>query len=224
MLGHMTIDARNRRRAFLSRFGTSATAAALTLLAGRSAAAQSADAAQWHPRRHAEDDWLERIPGVHRFILDTTNPAGFDDALRFTSNYFTANQNAYGLKNEDLAVVIVARHHSTPFAYTDAMWSKYGIALAQRNAFTDPATGRPPTVNVYRARVDELVRRGVHLAVCQMATRNIAGIVAKTAGSDTDTIYKELVANLVGNAHMVPAGIVAVSRAQERGYSLAVGG
>jgi len=32
------------------------------------------------------------------------------------------------------------------------------------------------------------------------------------------------VANLVGNAHMVPAGIIAVNRAQERGYSFVVGG
>jgi intracellular sulfur oxidation DsrE/DsrF family protein len=220
----MTTDTRRPRRAFFTRFATTASAAGLTLLAGRAAAAQSTGSAEWHPRRHPEDDWLDRIPGVHRFILDTTSPGGFDDALRFTSNYFTANQNAYGLKMEDLAVIIVARHNSTPFAYTDAMWNKYGVALAQRNAFTDPATKRPPTVNVYRTRLEDLLRQGVHLAVCQMATRNLSGIVAQAAGSDTDTIYKELVANLVSNAHMVPAGIVAVNRAQERGYSLANAG
>ena len=33
-------------------------------------------------------------------------------------------------------------------------------------------------------------------------------------------LYKELTANLVANARMVPAGIVAVNRAQERGYTL----
>jgi intracellular sulfur oxidation DsrE/DsrF family protein len=31
----------------------------------------------------------------------------------------------------------------------------------------------------------------------------------------------ELAANLVGNSRLVPAGIVAVNRAQERGYSFA---
>jgi intracellular sulfur oxidation DsrE/DsrF family protein len=56
-----------------------------------------------------------------------------------------------------------------------------------------------------------------------MATRNLAGIVAKIAGADTDAIYKELVSNLLANAHMVPAGIVAVNRAQERGYSFVYG-
>ena len=217
-------DERNARRAFLSRLGTGVTAAGLTVLAEGPAAAQSARPSEWRASRHSEDDWLDRIPGGHRFVFDTTTPAAFDNALRFASNYFTANKSAYGLKNEDLAVVIVARHHSTPFAYTDRMWNKHGVGLAQRNGLTDPATKRPPTVNVYRTRLDELLQQGVHLAVCQMATRNIAGIVAKVAGSDTDTIYAELVGNLMNNAHMVPAGIVAVNRAQERGYSLANAG
>jgi intracellular sulfur oxidation DsrE/DsrF family protein len=217
-------DKRHVRRAFLSRLGTGATAAGLTVLGAAPAAAQSAGTSERRARRHAEDDWLDRIPGAHRFLLDTITPEGFDNALRFASNYFTANKSGYGLSNEDLAVVIVARHHSTPFAYTDGMWGKYGAPLASRNAFVDPATKQPPTVNIYRARIEELLRQGVHLAVCQMATRNLSGIVAKATGTDTEAIYRELVGNLLNNAHMVPAGIVAVNRAQERGYSFAYGG
>ena len=219
----MAANQRHPRRAFFSRLGIGATAAGVTVLTDRPAAAQSATASEWRPRRHSEDDWLDRIPGGHRFVFDTTTPGGFDNALRFASNYFTANKSGYGLNNEDLAVVIVVRHHSTAFAYADAMWNKYGTPLASRDGFTDPATKQPPTVNVYRTRTEELLRQGVHLAVCQMATRNLAGIVAKTAGTDTDAIYKELVSNLLANAHMVPAGIVSVNRAQERGYSFVYG-
>ena len=40
---------------------------------------------------------------------------GMGWALQFASNYFTANQDAYGLKESDLAVVIVARHKATVF-------------------------------------------------------------------------------------------------------------
>jgi intracellular sulfur oxidation DsrE/DsrF family protein len=36
-----------------------------------------------------------------------------------------------------------------------------------------------------------------------------------------EKINEELIANVVNNSHMVPAGIVAVNRAQERGYSFA---
>ena len=68
--------------------------------------------------------------------------------------------------------------------------------------------------------VDSLLKMGVHLAVCSTATRGIAGAIAEATGGNTDAIFNELVSNLVStNARMVPAGIVAVNRAQERGYS-----
>jgi hypothetical protein len=60
-----------------------------------------------------------------------------------------------------------------------------------------------------------------------MATRRTATTFAQKAGAGADdkakidALYKELTANLVPNAHIVPAGIVAVNRAQERGYTLA---
>jgi len=59
----------------------------------------------------------------------------------------------------------------------------------------------------------------VQFAVCQMSTRGIAGRIAKANGLETDAVVKEITANLIGNARMVPAGILAVNRAQERGYS-----
>lgn len=220
----MPADHRHARRAFLSHLRTGAAGAGLTALTPVPAAAQSSVATEWRPRRHAEDDWLDRIPGVHRFVFDTTSPQGFDAALRYATNYFTANQSAYGLKDDDLAVAIVARHDSTPFAYSDGMWAKYGVSLAQRSGFTDPTTKQPPALNVYRTRLEALLKRGVHLAVCQMATRNLAGVIARAGNANADSVYKELIANLAANAHMVPAGIVAVNRAQERGYSFVVGG
>ena len=43
--------------------------------------------------------------------------------------------------------------------------------------------------------------------------------IAQAVGGTSDEIYKEITSNLLPNAHMVPAGIVAVSRAQEYGYT-----
>lgn len=215
----MAANTRHARRAFLSQLGTGATAAGLTVLSDRPAAAQSAEPSEWHPRRHAEDGWLDRIPGVHRFVFDTTTADGFGEALTFANNYYTANQSGYGLNDADLAVVLVARHDSTPFAYTDAMWAKYGASLVQRSGFVDPSTKQPPVVNVYRARLEGLIKRGAHFAVCQMATRRLAGVIARASGSNADAVYTEPTTTLVSNAHMVPAGIVAVNRAQERGYA-----
>ena len=53
-----------------------------------------------------------------------------------------------------------------------------------------------------------------------MATHFFAGGIAAQAGGNGDAVYKELVANTIPNSHMVAAGVVAVNRAQEYGYTL----
>jgi intracellular sulfur oxidation DsrE/DsrF family protein len=205
------------RRSFLSRFGAAvaATGAALTATQKR-VRAQATVGKPWEPARHAQDDWLGQLAGTHRFVFDTTTPDGFSSALTYANNYFVANQSGYGLKDSDLAVVLVARHHSTQFAYNDAIWKKYREQLVKAATAT--------TLPSLSDRLDPLLKRGVHLAVCMMATRRIAGTIAASTGGNTDRVYEELAANLVSQAHLVPAGIVAVNRAQERGYSLAHAG
>ena len=62
---------------------------------------------------------------------------------------------------------------------------------------------------------------GAQFAVCMMSTRNLSGVISRANNTKTDDVYAELTSNLIGNARMVPAGIVAFSRAQEHGYSVA---
>jgi intracellular sulfur oxidation DsrE/DsrF family protein len=225
------------RRSFLSRLAGGLTMIGAALVAGESSSqAQSAGSTGWAPTRHTQDDWLDALPGKHRFVFDTTSPAGLGSVLLYANNFFLANQNGYGLGNSDAAVVIVVRHNSTSFAYTDAMWSKYGGPLGQAGNFDDPKTKQHPAINVYNSTnhttllpnngvtIDSLTKRGVHFAVCEMATRRFAGAVAAATGVTTDRAFDELRSNLVANAHLVPAGIVAVNRAQERGYTFAHGG
>jgi intracellular sulfur oxidation DsrE/DsrF family protein len=178
--------------------------------------AQSENGAAWAPARHAQDDWLGQLPGTHRFVFDTTTPDGFSSALQYANNYFNANQTGYGLKDGDLAVVIVARHHSTQFGYNNAIWTKYRAELVK--------AAEAATLPDVADRLNELLKRGVHLAVCQMATRRISASIAKSSGDSPDRVYDELAASLVSNAHLVPAGIVALNRAQERGFSVAHAG
>jgi len=214
------------RRSFLTHLGAG--------ISGIGASVQSPPASGWQPARHEQDDWLDKIPGKHRFVFDTTSPEGLGTTLQFANNYFLANRSGYGLEDSDLAVVIVVRHSSTAFGYNDSIWAKYSTQLSrQANSFLDPRTKQPPIINVYGTpgtgsgpggRLDSLIKKGVHLAVCQMATRNIAGSIARATEGNTDTIFNELAANLVANARLVPAGIVAVNRAQERGYSFVHGG
>lgn len=221
------------RRSFLSQVGVGmSTLVGATALAEAAAAqGKPAPGARFQPVRHAQDDWLDKIPGKHRFVFDTTTPDAFGGSLLYSNNFFTVNQDAYGLTNPDLAVVIVARHFSTPFAYNDAIWAKYGPAIGKLLNVNDPQTKESPKVNIYNSAgvgslpslgttLDTVLKRGVQFAVCQMATRFIAGQLAQGGGS-ADAIYNELAGNLIANSRLVPAGIVAVNRAQERGYTFA---
>lgn len=220
------------RRWFLSRLGTGVGVVGATAIGSSSLVAQTAPDAPWHPARHKQDEWYNKLPGEHRFVFDTTSADSMGLALRFANNYFKANLQGYGLKDSDLAVIIIARHRSTSFAFNDAIWAKYGKLLAAQAQYKDPKTKQPPTVNVYLKssdekeapnRIEAVLGKGVHFAVCEMATKGISGRIAKATGASTDSVYKEITANLVGNSHLVPAGIVAVNRAQEYGYSYVYG-
>ena len=225
------------RRSFLSKVGAGLAAFGAAWGAGRSTVmAHGPSEGPWQPARHEEDDWLERIPGKHRMILDAVSAQGVGDALHFASNIFTTSKSGYGLDGADLAVVICLRHSATAFAYNEAMWSKYGAQLSARAKFNDPKTHGPALVNVYNSTdyrgllangsttFDALIKEGAHFAVCAQSTRGYAGALAGSSGGKAETMYQELTSNLVGNSHMVPSGIVAVGHAQERGYAYAYSG
>jgi hypothetical protein len=221
------------RRSFLSRLsaGVGAFTAGFAMAPGP-LRAEIPRREEWQPTRHPEDDWLEEVPGQHRFFFDATSPGGAGEAMAFATNYYTASRTGYDLADADLAVVICLRHYATVFAFNDAMWAKYGELLSERVDWVDPDTGGGSTRNRYndgsagpgmtnrRIRLDDLIARGTHYAACGMATTAFAGGIARATGQESDAVRAELAANTIGNVHIVPAGIVAVNRAQERGYSI----
>jgi len=218
------------RRSFLSRLGIGLTGSAALVAAGVSPAqAQTGEAGRWQPARHPADDWFDQIPGQHRFVFDTISADGVDLALTFINNYLNASDSGYGLKDKDHAVVLILRHRSTPFAFDNAIWGKHGVTITQRTQYNDPTTKQPPKVNVFAAPPDpaqrgrrglpDVIARGVHLAVCGVSARNYAGSIAQATGGTADQVYTEIAGSLLQNARIVPAGIIAVNRAQEHGYS-----
>ncbi len=218
------------RRSFLAGLGATA---ALVGVGAPGAAARPLQGGGWQPARHEQDDWLEQMPGQHRFFLDTLTATGAGEGIGFAHNYLVANESGYGLSSGQLAVVLCLRHFATAFAFTDAIWAKYGAIMAKEISFVDPKTSKAPTANLYRSAdygmslpnwgttLDDLIGQGVHFAVCDMATHYFAGVVAKQKGITAEEAYTELKAGAIPNCHFVAAGIVAVNRAQERGYSTA---
>jgi len=87
--------------------------------------------------------WLDKLPGRHRMILDATTAAGAGEAIGFANNLFAGNSAGYGLKENDLAMVICLRHFATLFAFTDPLWAKHGKQMASMIKY-ESRTGEPP--------------------------------------------------------------------------------
>ena len=204
------------RRSVMSGLGVAALAGAA--LGSTSASAQTSSN-KFEPKRHTLDDWMTEIPGVHRVFIDTSDAAGGANAPRYCSNILNAHINEYEGSLDEMAMIICYRHASTPFGFNDAMWEKYGDSFANFTQQRGP-DGEAPKTNTLLSSINELAEKGVHFAICNTATKLTSRMLAGPAGLDADEVYAELIANAIPNAHFVPAGVMAVTRAQEHGYSL----
>jgi hypothetical protein len=223
-----------RRRWLLGSIGAVAAGAAV-VSASSNAAQSSAPAAGFVPVKHALDAWMGEIPGIHRAFLDTSTGNGGLTAMNYANNILMVQADDYGGSESDYAMVVCFRHMSTPLGYNDAMWAKYGAALSAFTGLKDSKTDQAFMVNPLNIpgrsdfpsrghTVSEMAGRGAYYAVCNRATHSISGMLARGSGGDADAIYEELAANLVDDARLVPAGVMAATRSQEYGYSLLYSG
>ncbi|HWV02491.1 MAG TPA: hypothetical protein VN109_15090 [Devosia sp.] len=193
----------------------------------------------WQPAAEAQDSWMDKPGTRHRLMFDTTAATAAESAMFYVDTYYAANKSGYGLDSQSLGVIIVLRHMSTPFGYNDVVWAKHGAALADKlklegerairavkgNPLLTPAAAgdgeAPKSKGDDEAPVTlaSLAAKGVTFAVCGVATRGIAAQIAKVSGTSVKKVEDELKANLIPGAVIVPAGIVAVDRAQEHGYA-----
>jgi hypothetical protein len=205
--------------------GMSAAAGLAVVATSASAQTRSSD---FEPTRHSIDAWMGELPGEHRAFIDTSTGMGGADALRYAFNILNAQGSAYGGEDSDFAMIVCYRHASTPFAYNDAMWAKYGETFYGLMQYADPATGVAPKVNLMTAggpfSMGAITGRGVQIAICAAATQFISGQIAAATGASAEEVFDELVANAVPNSRFVSAGVMAVTRAQEYGYSLLYAG
>lgn len=220
------------RRALIGGLGL--TAAAGVLAAPTRATPVSGDAG-WSPSVEKEDLWLDKPGTRHRLVFDATTVSAAQSAMFYADTFYAANKSGYALPPEALGVVIVLRHFATPFGYNDKIWAKYGAVFADKlklqgeeaihAARANPilsATAKPSG----KGKNDDaavtlatLAAKGAQFGVCGVATNGIAQQLAKANGGSAATIEAELKANLVPGATLVAAGIVAINRAQEHGYS-----
>ena len=183
--------------------------------------------------RYPQDAWFDQLPGAHRLFLDATSADGAGAALGATWNFLRTSTTGYQLKDEDEAVVVCLRHGATEFAFSNDLWSKYDVL--RKLKYTHPDTDKKVKGgNVFRPGSmgpksmddgftwDGLVRRGVHFAICSVATRGLARTIAgeKADKDAVQAVVDELMANAPANAHFMASGILAAQRAGEYGYTV----
>ena len=208
------------------------------LIAGTAAQAQTSPkrrGGRFQPARHELDAWFDELPGNHRVFIDSESAGGGAAAVGYANNLYLATDSAYAGEPADLAMVVCFRHFSTPFGYNDAIWAKYGEIFNMLMKFPDPATGAAPKINLLNSAahkdldnrgvtIDAIAAKGTKFAVCNMATQFIAGFIAQQTGGKADDIHNEIVANAVGSSRFVSAGVMALTRSQEYGYSVLISG
>jgi len=179
------------------------------------------------------DAWLDKIKDKkHKVVFDATKP---HDIMPFVWPlvYLMTNE-ATGSPNSDCGVVVVLRHDAIPYAMQDNLWAKYKFGemfkagdpvkkteAAERNPFWNPKPGDfvVPGVGEAQIGINQLQERGVLFGVCDVALSVYSAVTAGASNLDAAELKKEWVAGLLPGVQVLPSGVWAVGRAQEKGCS-----
>ena len=182
------------------------------------------------------DEWFKQIKGKHRIVFDVPHP---NEIFPFAwPRIFLATNAATGTTEENCSTVVVLRHTAIPYAMEDRLWAKYNFGEvfkaedpktkkpSTRNPFWKPKQGdfKIPGVGVVPIGINELQSSGVLFCACDMALTVYSGAVAEANNLDATEVKKDWLSGILPGIRVVPAGIWAINRAQERGCSYCFAG
>lgn len=171
------------------------------------------------------DKWFEKVKGTHRIVYDGSTPHGGFPVIWTWAFYFT--NNGTNTPDEDMTAVCVIRHSAIAYALESSLWEKYN--LGEMFEIMDNSTGKPSVRNtVYEPQegdfplpgidgVKRMQERGAMFCACNLALKVYSGAVAANMGLDPDTVYNEWVSGVLPGIQLVPSGVWALGRAQEKG-------
>ena len=204
------------RRGFLGTLAAAAAAGLASFTPFRAAAAAVPSGAD-----PAFEAWLNRITGKHKMVFDAPEVNSGMPVI-WPRVWLNGNNDNYGTTDTQNSGVVILRHAAIPLAMVDALWAKYnlgqvfdlkeGDAPATRNIFAKPLPLPLPGTGV-----EQLLAKGVMFGVCNVALTIYSGAVAQKMGLDAATVKADWVAGLIPGCQVVPSGVLAVSRAQEKG-------
>ena len=214
------------RRKFLGSIATGAAALGLSTVA---APLQTFAENNFAGGIEDADAWFNKVKGKHRVVFDATKPHGvFPFAW---PRVFLLTNGATGTPEKDCGVVVVLRHDAIPYAMDTKLW-KYNFGevfhapdpstneeKAKKNPFQQPAADafKFPGIGAVQIGINDLQAAGVMFCACDAALTVYSAAVAQGMSKDAAEVKKEWVAGLLPGIQIVPSGVWALGRAQEKG-------
>lgn len=182
------------------------------------------------------DAWFNKVKGKHKVVFDATRP---HEIMPFVwPRVFLMTNGATGTPAKDCGVVVVLRHAAIPYAFEDSLWAKYNFgeffkaneigpsfkaadaatATSVRNPFWKPKPGDfvAPGVGPVSIGINDLQADGVMFCVCNAAITVYTAAMAGMKNIDAEALKKEWLAGLLPGIQVVPSGVWALGRAQEK--------
>jgi intracellular sulfur oxidation DsrE/DsrF family protein len=211
-----------KRREFLAQLGAVAAMGAVAEEAG--AARAPVVRSEW------DTSWLDRLASAKHRVVFNGNVIDDGGVLSYAQAFLDGFHEVHNTDDAQTRPVIVFRRLGTPMAFGDSVWERYPIAddakindpatkaLARRNPFWKAAPGQNgvPTI-------EGLNQRGLISLVCSVSVGSWSRGLAKATQRNVDEVVKDLKANLVPGAILVPSGIYALIRAQNAGCAFMLG-
>ena len=196
------------RRSFLMRLAAAATALGVSTPAV--VGGEPSDHAS-----QADEPWMRRLSGSQRVVFHAHEPTN-GLALTWARTFLDTHKNTYGHRDEECGVVVALNGKSVGLTFNDALWSRYPIASTLAMTGTKNPAG--PTGS---GAIAQLIARGVIVLVCQNSLR-ASGLrfLPEPQRSDAATrtaFAEEVTANLLPGIEIVPAMVVTLQQAQDRG-------
>lgn len=199
------------RRSFLARLGAAAAAFGVSALPRAARADATGDG------NRDDDPWMQRLAGSGPLrVVFHSHEATNGTALTWGRTFLDTQKNNYGKTDKDCGVVVGLNGKAIGLVFNDAMWAKYPIAQTMGMTGTKNPAG--PTGS---DQIAQLISRGGIILVCNNSLRasgqrflpedKRGDAAARTAFAE------EARANLLPGMDIVPAMVVALQQAQDRG-------
>ncbi len=208
------------RREFLTKLG--AVAAGVSFDSSDLVELGAATEGEW------DNSWIPKVEAAKYRVVFNTSDIADGAVFSYAGAFLDGFRETHNTSDADTRAVSMFRRLGTVMALNDAMWDRFQLGADRQ--VNDPLTKAPARRNIFWNRpanqgggIEQLQARGLICLACNVSLGSMSMSFASKFGGEAAAIKKELVANLVPGAIVVPSGIYALIRAQNAGCAFMAG-